>query len=192
MVTSAVGGPTYRVGVFLDAVLKPISKMYCNNELVKDSTDFLRHISREPVSQDLGHKYLIAMDVCALYPNIKIDVALEAVRYALDEVSDYSDKEKDALISLLDYCLKNSVVHYRGDWYQSKEGAPTGNPEIPSVANIFVKYVLDQKILVDSLVSDSNFIEDRKRFLDDIWGVWNGDEVQFLEFHGKVNLVGRK
>ena len=83
-------------------------------------------------------------------------MALVAVRHALDTVSEYTCKEMDAIINLLQYCLRNSVVHYRGKWYLAQEGAPTGNPEIPAVANIFVKYVLDEKILVHPKVIDFN------------------------------------
>ena len=79
---------------------------------------------------------LVAMDICALYPNIRIDVALEAVESALTSNSNYTSTEIKAIIMLLNYTLRNSVVHYRGAWYLSNEGAPTGNPEVPPVANI--------------------------------------------------------
>ena len=132
------------------------------------------------------------MDICALYPNIKIDVALMAVRDALNKNSEYNDKEKDAIISVLSYTLKNSVVHYRGEWFQSAEGAPTGNPEVPSVANIFVKYVVDQKILPHPDVYFLNKMSHRTRFLDDIWGIWGGSQESFILFLEKVNCVGKE
>ncbi len=34
------------------------------------------------------------------------------------------------------------------------EGAPTGNPEVPPVANILVKYIIDEKILKVPVVNN--------------------------------------
>ena len=37
MVTSCTNGPTYRLGLFIDAILQPVAKAYCKGELVKDN-----------------------------------------------------------------------------------------------------------------------------------------------------------
>ena len=96
------------------------------------------------------------MYITALYPNIKIEIPLKAVREALDSNSSYNENEKDAIVTILGYTLRNSVVHYRCKWYQAVEGASADNPEVPSVANIFVKYVIDQKKLSRLTVSPLN------------------------------------
>ena len=44
MVTSGVGGPTFRLGTFLDTLLKPVVLKYCQNEVVRDSTDSLNEL----------------------------------------------------------------------------------------------------------------------------------------------------
>ena len=44
MVTSGVGGPTFRLGTFLDALLKPVMMKYCGEELAKDSTDLIKDL----------------------------------------------------------------------------------------------------------------------------------------------------
>ena len=124
-------------------------------------------------------------------PNIRIDVALEAVESALTSNSNYTSTEIKAIIMLLNYTLRNSVVHYRGAWYLSKEGAPTGNPEVPPVANILVKYVLDEKILVHPTIMPMNKLEDRSRFLDDIWGLCVDTNDAFMSFLSQVNEVGQ-
>ena len=112
MVTSAVGGPTYRLGVLLDSVLKPVAESYCKGELVKDTTEFLQVINASQsgnvisAQKDLN---LAAMDICALYPSIRIDLALLAVREVLDSNSSYNENEKQAIVDMLSYTLKNSV-----------------------------------------------------------------------------------
>ena len=194
MVTSAVRGPTYRLGVFLDSVLKPVSENYCKGELVKDTTEFLQVIKPLCDRDDLIKEdfNVAAMDISALYPNIKIEIALEAVKEVLDSTSTYNRNEKDAIIAILGYTLKNSVVHYRGEWYQLIEGAPTGNPDVPAVANIFVKYVLDNKMLPHTKVQPLNKLSSRRRFLDDIWSMWKGSVELFLMFLRVLNDVGEE
>lgn len=193
MVTSGVNGPTYRVGVFLDSVLGPVSEKYCTGELVKDTRDFLCRTERlkdDGIFDNNMGINLAAMDVCALYPNMVIGHALVAVEHALNAVTDYSASQIGAILMLLDYNLRNSVVHYRGSWYLSLEGAPTGNPEVPPVANIYVRYHLEEKILVDIRVAPYNQLNHRSRFLDDLWSRWCGTEEEFRTFLQLVNMVG--
>ena len=113
--------------MLLDYVLKPVASEYCKGELVKDTTDFLCHttdLSNAGFFSD-PNLNLVAMDICALYPNIKIDLALLAVL-------SYSIKEIDTIIKLISYSLHNSAVNFCGSWFLSVKGAPAGNPEIPS------------------------------------------------------------
>ena len=73
MVTSGVGGPTFRLGTFLDALLKPVMMKYCNEELVKDSTDFIRELQKfEESGQSKNFKRIGTLDVNALYPSIRL------------------------------------------------------------------------------------------------------------------------
>ena len=163
--------PSVRGGV-LDSILKPISIEYCKGELVKDTTDFLRKLEVLKNDNVLNtNDNLVALDINALYPNIRVDLAIEAVEHALRKCSEYTDNQIAMLLELTKYGLDNSVVHYRGSWYKSKEGAPTGGPEVPAIANIHVKYVLDEKILVDPNVSKLDKLRNISRFLDDIYGV---------------------
>ena len=91
MVTSGVGGPTYRLGVFLDNLLKPVVEKYCHNELVKDSTSFLKKLkSLEESGGGRQMKHVGTLDVDALYPNIRVDIALQALVHALVFATDYT------------------------------------------------------------------------------------------------------
>ena len=111
MVTSCVNGPTYRIGIFLDSILIPVSVEYCKGELVKDTIDFLGRL--ESMKNDGGihpTDNLVALDICALYPNIKIDLAIEAVDDALNKCSQYSVEQIGMLLELTRYCLENSVT----------------------------------------------------------------------------------
>ena len=44
MVTAAINRPTYRLGMFLNHILQPVSEKYCDGELIKDTTHFIQEI----------------------------------------------------------------------------------------------------------------------------------------------------
>ena len=74
-------------------------------------------------------------------------------------------------------CINNAFLHYRGNWVKAILGIPTGGPESSSLANIAMRYFL-------LIYKDSVFFQERFniclillwRFLDDIFGIWFGDE----------------
>ena len=191
MVTSGVGGPTFRLGTFLDNLLKPIVGEYCNGEVLRDSADFLLELNKmDQCGLTNGVKLMGSLDVDALYPSIRLDLAVAALRDALDTVTDYTDPQKDMIVELVKLCIENSVIHYRGSWYLSILGIPTGGPESGSCANLVVFYVLEKILLVHPSIAPKNKMSSRKRFLDDIWFAWLGTERQFSRFKTALNEVG--
>ncbi len=50
-----------------------------------------------------------------------------------------------------------------------------------------MKYVMDKEILMDRNVVGMNRMKKRFRFLDDIWGIWDGGAKDFMEFLDNVN-----
>ena len=175
MVTSGVGGPTYRLGVFLDTLLKPVVLKYCKNEVVKDSTDFLKELRRCEQSGDSSQMNLVGtLDVDALYPSIRVDIAIRALRDALNTATSYSEDQIEMVIEMAKLCINNSVICYRGVWYRTILGIPTGGPESGSIANLVVYFVLERMLFIHPRVAPLNKILSRKRFLDDIWFRWRG------------------
>ena len=191
MVTSGVGGPTYRLGVFLDSLLKPVVQQYCYNELIRDSTDFLIELKKmEDCGISRRMKLIGTLDVDALYPSIKPDLAVEALTDALISVTAFSNEEVNMIVELAQYCIKHSVVHYRGKWFKLLHGIPTGGPESGSIANIVVYFVIEKILLVNPKISQLNKLLSRKRFLDDLFFGWMGTARQFTLFKSTLNEIG--
>ena len=191
MVTSGVGGPTYRLGVFLDNLLKPVVQRYCKNELVKDSTSFLQKLkSIEEAGNSRKMNLVGTLDVNALYPSIRLDIALKALIHALVFYTNYTSEQIDMIVDMAELCIKNSVVCYRGTWYRTKVGIPTGGPESGSIANIVVYFVLETILLPNQQIKALNKMQDRSRFLDDLWFGWMGTKREFALFLTALNEVG--
>ena len=192
MVTASIGGPTYRLGIFLNHVLAPVSLKYCEGELVQDTTHFLQEIRNlnEQGAFSNPSTRIGTLDVDALYPNISRPLAMEALKDALTTCTDYPEEVIATLLDLIKFCLENSVVHYRGRWFKSLDGVPTGGPESGSIANIFVKWMLDKRLLQDPSITRLDRMMSRKRFLDDLWFIWRSTERAFENFKTALNNMG--
>ena len=100
--------------------------------------------------------FLVAMDVVALYPSIRIDLAFKAVEVALVRHSKFFGSVIEIILDLIGFSLRNSLFCYKGDWFKSVEGVPTGGPESPPLANILVNYVLDEKMHQNPVLKSLN------------------------------------
>ena len=192
MVMAGINGPTYRLGLFLNHILKEVAEKYCLGEVVQDTTHFIQEVNKlndeglfETSSIKIG-----TLDVDALYPNINRPLAMEALEDALNTCTEYSDDIIQTILRLMKFCLENSVVHYRGRWYRSEDDVPTGGPESGSIANIYVKWMLDKRLLPHPTIPPKNRMESRLRFLDDLWFTWRGSERQFELFTSAINSIG--
>ena len=118
--------------------------------------------------------YEYSKDFVALYPTIRRDLLPLAVRHAL-QTSEYTEDSINMILDLVSLSIENSVVFFRGIWYKSLIGLPTGGPESNTLANIFCKWLLEQKLLTQQSVSAKFLSQHRYRFLDDIFlGRWMG------------------
>ena len=73
---------------------------------------------------------------------------------------------------------------------QQKEYLQEGGKESGSIANIYVKWGRDKKILINERITKMNKINDHKRFLDDILFLWSGTEHQLKTFIDRINDIG--
>ena len=191
LVTSGTNGPTYRLEIFLENILNPVVEGYCQGEIIKGTTDFLQYLAKQD-SSELPEN-LAGIDVDALYPNIRRDLLHFAVEDALRTSSNHNEAEITAILELISLCLENSIVHYRDSWYNSKDGVPTGGTNSGNLANIYVKWILDKRILIHPKVAKHNKGRNgRARFLDDIFQNWYGTQEDFGLFLEAINDVGRE
>ena len=160
---------------------------------MRDTTHFLKNIKDINLAGTFSDSKMLigTLDVDALYPNIDQGLAMVAIEDALRTCTEYTEQLIQTVLDLMMFCLQNSVVHYRGFWYRSNDGVPTGGPESGSAANIYVKWFLDKKLLVDPSISLLNKISTRRRFLDDLWFPWAGTKLEFDSFLDKLNDIGK-
>ena len=134
LVTAQRNGPTSRSDKYLMLkILQDVQNEYCT-DLVKDSTDALIRLNGWfPIAESQP----FALDVVALYDSINPSLAIEALDCALRQCRpQWSHEYLNWLKELVKHTICNNKFMYKGNWYLTKKGIPTGGVLSPLLANI--------------------------------------------------------
>ena len=189
LVHATKGGPLYRLEKFVSPFVTKISRKYCEEEFLLDTQDFISHVNnynKQTLKKPRKKLQLFTLDVAALYLSIKPELALTALEDALNNGTNYPQEMKNALHEFTDLIFSESFITYKGEWYSNKEGIPTGNCISGQVADVTMHWVLFKQI--NKKLKNWSLIDLRKRFIDDVYGVWMGSTRQFNLF---VDLLNR-
>ena len=185
-------GPLYRLEKWLSPFLTDLSRSYCDAEFLLDTPDLLSHIKElnaDGRAQSLGSGiHLFTLDVISLYPSIKPENALTALKHALDRRPGNNEK-KAVLLSFTKVVLKESFVTFQDSVYTGKKGIPTGNCISRQIADMTLHWLLILLILPTLNIQSSIIFW--KRFIDDILGLWKGTKRQFDSFVNKLNEAAK-
>ena len=167
-------------------MLTDISRGYCGEEFLMDTPHLLSQIDQLNARPGNRKKALLfTLDVTALYPSIKPDLALKAMQDAFARDRQYSIGEKEALTEFTNVILDNSFVTFEDAVYQSLEGIPTGNCISRQITDFFMHWLLFRNLV--PRLSSWNRVALWFRFIDDVLGRWYGTERQFKLFVEQLN-----
>ena len=182
LVHSLTQSPTTRLEKYLAHVFGEISRNYVRDEYIKDTGDFLNIVRSTPIKKgDL----IFSLDVKRLYPSMKLEIVMESVHEDLHEDTTLAVPIKSGIAPCIAFCLENSCLEYRGDYYRAIKGVPTGGSISRPLADTFMGYI--KNILKSRILNWDQIIKLWKRFIDDIFGIWRGTADQFFEFVTLLN-----
>ena len=101
---------------------------------VLNTRDFVQHIKGIKLQQD---ECIILYDVKALFTSVPIGPTINTIKDKLTKDKDLQQRTSMAvhhIISLLEFCLKNTYFVVQGRYYEQLEGAVMGSPISPIVA----------------------------------------------------------
>ena len=92
----------------------------CRNELILDTVDLIKQLQHVNESKTLENEnvYLFALDVKALYPSIKPELALQAIRDVLQTDKSTDKNTRTAIARLTELSIENSYVSYRNECFK--------------------------------------------------------------------------
>ena len=190
LVHATKGGPLYRLEKFVSPFVTKISRKYCEKEFLLDTQDFISHVNnynKQTLKKPHKNLQLFTLDVAALYPSIRPELALAALEDALNKDTNYPQEMKNALYEFTDLIFSESFITYKGEGYSNKEGIPTGNCISRQVADVTMHWVLFKQI--NKKMKNWSLIDLWKRFIDDVYGVWMGSTRQFNLFVDLLNKL---
>ena len=157
---------------FVDCCLSPLLSGLPS--YLKDSTQLINELANCNVSTDC---FLVTADVTSLYTNIPIPDCLVAI----DMFCRSNEVPITALITELSrLVLTNNFFEANGVLFHQLWGLAMGTPLAVSAAVIYMAR-LEQQIL------DTVGLVFYKRFIDDIFFIWEGNYIDLLDFISKLN-----
>ena len=84
----------------------------------------------------------MSFGVKALFTSVLIQPAIQVIKKLLEEDQDLKQRTSmsvDNIVSLLEFCLRNTYFTFKGRIYEQQEGAAMGSPISPIVANLYME-----------------------------------------------------
>ena len=177
-IVSSVDCPTERISMMLDIILQPL--LLNTKSYIKDTPDFLRKIEELTI---LSEENFFTLDVTSLYTNIPLEESLDIME------KEFFPKTNCCipilyLRKLLELILKCNNFKFDRKHYLQINGTAMGTRVAPTYANLFMAHFEEKYIY-------SHNSKPRKwfRFIDDIWGIFNGNKDSFKKFNSEINSI---
>ena len=184
--------PTSRLSNLLDILLRPFIKYV--KSYVRDDLDFLNHLP-----ENIGDEMcLITMDITSLYSNIHHDLGFEAIGFWLDKYAEdiHPRIEKQFILSAMKTVLENNNFVFNEKNYLQISGTAMGTKFAPTYATLVLGYL---EIILYKNIEDKHGLNTRnifenslKRFLDDVFLIWNKSLISTEEIVDFMNALHSK
>lgn len=175
-IVSDCSSETYQTAQFIEYYLNPLSIKHPS--YVKDTYHFIQIVKQIKIPLNC---MFFTFDIESLYTNIDITAGLQAVEKIF---SKYPDKKRPdrAILQLLEINLRRNDFEFNEEFFLQIKGTAMGKRFAPSYANIFMAD-WEEGALTKCPRKPIKFL----RYLDDIWGIWDGTWEEFQEFVSILN-----
>ena len=164
---------------FLHSQLK--ESVWKHSHVLKDSLELIRILEELELDPSKTCR-LTTADVIALYPSIRLEQGMKALKWFLNHHTNFNQTLKDLCINLAFFVLSNNFVTCEevGDAiYRQMIGTAMGTSFSVVYAIIFMIW-LETPIINDPRFS--RFIQVYKRFIDDLFLIWSGTPELLCDF----------
>lgn len=175
-IVSDCGSETYFTAEFLDFYLNPLSIKHPS--YVKDTYHFLEIVKELRIP---ANSYFFSMDVESLYTNIDIVAGMNSVKKIFERYPDPKRPDTE-LLQLLEINLTRNDFMFNEQFYLQIKGTAMGKRFAPAYANIFMA-IWEEEVLPKCKKRPFYYL----RYLDDLFGVWQGSKEEFFEFLDIIN-----
>lgn len=163
------------LAIYVASKLQKIA--YALPNICKDSQSLINKINKLYVP---SHAILFSLDITALYPNINAINSYPLLKQEI--IKFYNNNNAINIYKGLVFLLENHYTSFRNIVYKQNIGTAMGVPPAPPYANIFINALF--KPIVDKYHSNLLLYTS---YIDDIFGIWLGNESTLREFIAELN-----
>ncbi|XP_078539298.1 uncharacterized protein LOC144824087 [Lissotriton helveticus] len=181
-IISAIGSLFEKTSIFIDSFLQPEVKKLPS--YIKDTGDFLSKVFDIEWQDD----YLfMTLDVQSLYTSIRHQDGLKAMEYYLGKRPIELYNHTKMLLEMAEWCLTNNTFIFDRLHYKQLQGSAMGTCFSPSYANLHMGWWEEQVLKVQHSDTMQNNIVMYKRYIDDIFIIWQGNDKDAESFAVTLN-----
>ena len=136
-IVSSRGSITYGVAKELAGIIHPLVGQ--SQHHLKNTQHIIEKIQQVKLQQG---KVISSYDVKALFTSVPVDPAITIVQERLTQDPTLPQRTQMSIpqiITLLDFCLRNTYFLFQGKYYEQVHGAAMGSPISPLIANLFME-----------------------------------------------------
>ena len=180
-IVSSVNYVTEPLSQFVDIWLQPLMQKLPS--FVRDTNHLIQMISQTSFHKDV---LLASIDVTSLYTNIVHEDGIKTIIEALEN-SYHSDEDSpppETIGDMLRFILTHNCFEFEGKFYLQLQGCTMGSKCSPSYACIYMGAIEQQLQQMGN-----NKIVLWKRYIDDIFVIYNGSHTEFEQYVADINLL---
>ena len=136
-IVSSRGAITYEVTKELAGIICPLVGK--SQHHLKNTQHFIQQIWQVKLEE---REVISSYDVKALFTSVPSDPSINIVKQRLTQeptLPQRSQMSIPQIVTLLDFCLKNTCFLFWGKYYEQVHGAAMGSPISPLIANLFME-----------------------------------------------------
>ena len=178
-ISNNIGYPTGQVSHFLHSQL--IDAVNKHVHVLRDSLSLIRLLEATPISPN-QNIFLTSADVTALYPSIKLDDGIQALKWFMTTHTSIPLQLQQKYLELARFVLKNNYVECDGleGAFLQKIGTAMGTSFSVTYATIFMIWL--ETPIIDEF---RKHIILYKRYIDDILLIWSGSFAELCRFRAR-------
>lgn len=175
-IVSDCSSESYGIAEYIDFYINPLSQRH--SSYVRDTYDFVSKLKTIQAPKDA---FLFSVDINSLYTNIDTQLGLQAVRETF-EMYPNSARPDAAILQLLELSLLRNDFEFNDKFYLQIHGTAMGKKFAPAFANLYMR-MWEETALAKSETTPLLYL----RYLDDIFGIWSGSQLEFQAFLDLLN-----
>jgi hypothetical protein len=188
-VVSCVGSFNAVFSTWLDYTMKKLLKTIPS--YLRDSNHILQELQNLPHLPPKAR--IFTADATAMYTNIDTATAIEAFTFLLDHYADEipNNFPRAFFLETLQFIMENNIFQFDDTYWLQLTGTAMGTPTACLYATIAFG-ILERHTILPRFSHSLLFY---KRFIDDVFGIWNpsttNDDEEWKAFQKEMNSFGQ-